>query len=110
MRKPWLLFVLMALMALSACAPQATAVPTAVKTATQPTAPAATQPNAAAPAGEPTQAQFQASGPATCTTKNSLLPAVDPTVVALFPPITEKDHVQGPATANVTIVEYSDYQ
>src|SRR5947208_13365300 len=28
----------------------------------------------------------------------------------LTPPVTERDHVQGPKTAKVTLVEYGDYQ
>jgi protein-disulfide isomerase len=28
----------------------------------------------------------------------------------LAPPVSEKDHVEGPATARVTLVEYGDYQ
>lgn len=28
----------------------------------------------------------------------------------LIPPVSERDHIQGPATAEVTVVEYGDYQ
>jgi len=28
----------------------------------------------------------------------------------LTPPVTDRDHIQGPKTAKVTLVEYGDYQ
>jgi protein-disulfide isomerase len=34
----------------------------------------------------------------------------NPTLEALLPPPTDKDWVQGPATAAVTLIEYSDFQ
>jgi len=39
-----------------------------------------------------------------------LLPPLDPTQQALFPPVTEGEWIKGPADAAVTIVEYSDFQ
>lgn len=39
-----------------------------------------------------------------------LLPPLDPTQQALFPPVTEGEWIKGPSNAAVTIVEYSDFQ
>ncbi len=104
MRKPWPLFVFMVLLALSACAPQAVVTPTATQAPTTVSA----APTAAA--GDPTQVQFQASGPATCTSRSGKAIEPNPTIAALFPPITEQDHILGPASAKMTIIEYSDFQ
>ena len=37
-------------------------------------------------------------------------PTPGPTQASLFPPVTKDDHVKGPETAKVTIIEYSDFQ
>lgn len=37
-------------------------------------------------------------------------PTPGPETPSLFPPITEADHVRGPADAPITILDYSDYQ
>jgi hypothetical protein len=34
----------------------------------------------------------------------------DPTAESIFPPVSETDWVKGPASAKVTIIEYSDFQ
>jgi hypothetical protein len=39
-----------------------------------------------------------------------VIPQPDPTLVALIPPVTEKDHILGAKEAKVTFIEYSDYQ
>jgi hypothetical protein len=44
-----------------------------------------------------------------CTVK-SLFPTPNPTMEALFPPVSEGDWVRGPETASVTLIEYSDFQ
>ena len=35
---------------------------------------------------------------------------IEPEVAHLSPPVTERDHVRGPDTASVTLVEYGDYE
>jgi hypothetical protein len=39
-----------------------------------------------------------------------VVPKVDPTIEALVPAVTDKDHIQGAKAAKVTFLEYSDYQ
>lgn len=38
-----------------------------------------------------------------------VVPAPNPTIVALLPPVTESDHILGNPQAKITIIEYSDY-
>jgi len=45
------------------------------------------------------------SGPATCTEAPLDFPA-EPRI----PPLTEEDHVHGPADAPITFIEYADFQ
>ncbi len=44
-----------------------------------------------------------------CTAK-SLFPTPNPTMEALFPPVSQEDWARGPETASVTLIEYSDFQ
>jgi hypothetical protein len=37
-------------------------------------------------------------------------PTQDPAAEPLYPPVTEADHIKGPANARVTLIEYSDFQ
>jgi hypothetical protein len=67
----------------------------------------ATQP--AAPVASPTAVEFPVISQTSCTVV-SMIPEPDPSIAALFPPITEDDWVKGPADAVVTILEYSDFQ
>ena len=45
------------------------------------------------------------SGPAVCVDE-----PLDFPVVSGIPPVTEEDHVHGPADAPITIIEYADFQ
>lgn len=49
------------------------------------------------------------NAPVGCTVV-SPRPTPGPTEQSLFPPISEKDWVEGPDSAYVTILEYSDFQ
>jgi hypothetical protein len=49
------------------------------------------------------------TGPAACQAFD-LIPTPDPTVTAMFPPITAEDWSQGLDTASITFLEYSDFQ
>ncbi|MEA4909504.1 MAG: peptidylprolyl isomerase [Anaerolineaceae bacterium] len=101
-----LALTLVSVLVLAACGqqtPAATATLTAEPTVTS--APAATL-----PAGEATGEPGAVSGqPATCSVV-SMLPTPGPTEVSLFPPPTEEDWSEGPADAEVTFMEYSDFQ
>ena len=45
------------------------------------------------------------SGPAVCVDE-----PLDFPVVSDIPPVTEEDHVHGPADAPITVIEYADFQ
>ncbi|MFQ6102241.1 MAG: hypothetical protein ACE5OS_13560 [Anaerolineae bacterium] len=45
------------------------------------------------------------SGPATC-----MLEPLDFPAEPRIPPVTEEDHVHGPADAPITFIEYADFQ
>ena len=45
------------------------------------------------------------SGPASCVAEPFDFP-----VESRIPPVTEEDHVHGPADASITIIEYADFQ
>ncbi|RPI33700.1 MAG: hypothetical protein EHM70_05185 [Chloroflexota bacterium] len=50
-----------------------------------------------------------ASGPASCTVV-SLLPTPGPTERSLFPPVSDDDWLHGSEDADITVIEYSDFQ
>lgn len=59
---------------------------------------------------EPSQpATTEVAAPPGCTVV-SPQPTAGPTEQSLFPPVSDSDWVQGPATAYVTITEYGDFQ
>ena len=43
-------------------------------------------------------------------TMESFDPTADPEEASIFPPVSESDWVHGPDSAEVTIIEYSDFQ
>ncbi|MDY7077261.1 MAG: hypothetical protein SXV54_10090 [Chloroflexota bacterium] len=61
---------------------------------------AATETATVAPSVSPTP-----SGPATCVAA-----PLDFPVESRIPPVTEEDHVHGPADAPITFMEYADFQ
>jgi hypothetical protein len=97
MRKNILTLLLLASVALTACAKTT---PTSIPTFPAP-----------APTTElevPQSSQLEA--PNSGCTVVARRPTPGPTQESLFPPVTEDDHVKGPADAKVTIIEYSDFQ
>ena len=58
-----------------------------------------------APTPEVPTAVVTPSGPATC-----VLEPLDFPVEPRIPPVTEEDHVHGPADAPITFFEYADFQ
>lgn len=115
MRKTLLIVFLLITVLLAACQSSA---PTEGITATEQVAntqppTAMTEPTeAATEQAAPTLEQVAAEGSLvrmTCTVE-SRDPTPGPTEASIFPPISESDWVQGPDTAKVTIIEYSDFQ
>lgn len=113
MQKRVLLITLLLLgLALAACggqksqtaATQAPAGATAVAQAPE-TTEAASAPTDAAQSSTP-----EGSSAVTGCTVESQQPTAGPTEQSLFPPVSEEDWTKGPATASITIIEYSDYQ
>jgi hypothetical protein len=70
---------------------------------------AGTQASPEQPSGTTTTSGSIAPQPAANCTVVSTVPTPGPTEQSLFPPVGEGDWVQGPATADVTIIEYSDF-
>jgi hypothetical protein len=94
MRKLALLLTVLVLGLVAGCAGEA---------ATPTPSPSPTTAPATATAAPPVSAT--PSGPAACAAE----PFDFPTVPGV-PPVTEEDHVHGPADAPVTIIEYADFQ
>lgn len=97
MRKtPFYVFFTAALVVISlaACAPAKS--PTVTATATATALPATSAPTQAGVAG--------------CTVESSLIPTADPTQLAQYPPPSKDDWSMGPEAADITFIEYGDYQ
>lgn len=82
--------------------PPSAVAPTDLPPATQPSAPTA------AATLQPTASSAE-NPPAGCTI-TSPRPTPGPTEQSLFPPVSDKDWMQGKSEAPVTIMEYSDFQ
>jgi hypothetical protein len=111
MKKIWLIFSIMLGAALAACGGAATLVPPA-PIAVADTATAVPIPNTATAVKEKTptiaQVSLPTSEPATCTV-SSTQPTRTPD--PYFPaPDPKTDWIEGPETAKVTFLEYSDFQ
>jgi hypothetical protein len=102
MRKYILIILILTAVGLAGCLPEVQATPTAIATATSDTRPAPT-----AVLSVPTQSSLLPDSGCTVITKK---PTPGPTTESIFPPVTDKDWVKGPASAKVTIIEYSDFQ
>ena len=115
MRKTFLILFLLIATLLTACQSSA---PTEQVTATEQVA--NTKPPTAM--AEPTEAATEQAAPTleevavegslvrmTCTVE-SRDPTPGPTEASIFPPVSESDWEQGPDSAKVTIIEYSDFQ
>jgi protein-disulfide isomerase len=99
MRKVFIILPIVITILLAGCLPQNQATPTATPTKARP-APTAVL---AVPSQAPQSPQ---SGCTVITQK----PTPGPTAVSVFPPVSASDWTKGPASAKVTIIEYSDFQ
>lgn len=97
MRKLTFSLVVLAALVLSACKP-------AEKTTTPEVERTTVVPDAAA-----TVAPIASKIPADCAV-SPVLPVPDASFVAALPPVNEQDWMLGPASAQVTLIEYTDYQ
>ena len=102
MKKLFLLFLILMAVALAGCLPQDQATPTQIPTDTAVVRPAPT-----VILTVPTESAFLPDSGCTVITKE---PTPGPMAESIFPAITEKDWAKGPASARVTIIEYSDFQ
>ncbi|HSB65258.1 MAG TPA: hypothetical protein VLD65_01695 [Anaerolineales bacterium] len=99
MRKVYLILPILAILILAGCLPQVQATPTATPTRSRP-APTVVL-------TVPSEASLSPDSGCTVITQK---PTPGPTAESIFPSITAKDWVKGPASAKVTIIEYSDFQ
>jgi hypothetical protein len=100
MRKVYLSLLVLTTLLLVGCLPQVQATPTVTSTAKA-------RPSPTVVLAVPTQAAlFPASGCTVITQK----PTPGPTAESVFPSVNDADWVKGPASARVTIIEYSDFQ
>ena len=100
MRKFTFMFLMLASVVFAGCLPQVQV--TSTLTATTNARPAPT-----VILTVPTQAALSPDYGCTVITQK---PTPGPTPVSIYPPITDSDWVKGPASAKVTIIEYSDFQ
>ena len=113
MRRSVFLVILVFSLILGACAPAATAVPTAAPTATLsiPTATIDLTPSAtAAPSATPEPTiEIIKSDPATCQVA-PVIPQPDPGAQTYLPAVTSDEWKTGAENPVVTIIEYGDFQ
>jgi len=100
MRRYILIILMLTALGLAGCLPQVQASPT-------PTATTATRPAPTVMLTVPTQAALSPVSSCTVITQK---PTPGPTAESIFPSISSTDWVKGPASAKVTIIEYSDFQ
>jgi uncharacterized protein YceK len=110
MRKFYLSLLVLTTLLLAGCLPQVQATSTSTpnsRPVLTATSTVQSQPAPTAVQAVPTQAAlFPVSGCTVITRK----PTPGPTAESVFPLVNDTDWVKGPATARVTIIEYSDFQ
>ena len=100
MRKFILIVLILASLALTGCLPEVQATPTTTATSVPRPAPTVVL-------SVPTESNLL---PDSGCTVISTKPTPGPTAESVFPPVSDTDWVKGPASAKVTIIEYSDFQ
>jgi hypothetical protein len=104
MKKSFLLFLMLLAVGMAGCLPQGTATPTPTSTST-PTTVARPAPTVILTV--PAESALLPDSGCTVITQK---PTPGPTAESIFPPVSDTEHVKGPADAKVTIIEYSDFQ
>lgn len=99
MRKVYLILPILVTLLLAGCLPQAMATPTVTPTRARP-APTVVL-------TVPAQSSISPDSGCTVITQK---PTPGPTAESIFPAVGDSDWVKGPASAKVTIIEYSDFQ
>jgi hypothetical protein len=99
MRKVYLVLPILVTLLLAGCLPQVQTIPTATPTRIRP-APTVV-------ITVPSEASISPESGCTVITQK---PTPGPTAESIFPPVSDMDWVEGPASAKVTIIEYSDFQ
>ncbi len=100
MRKVYLILAILGTWVLAGCLPTVQATPTSTATSKPQVAPTVIL----------TVPAQSAIAPSSGCTVVSQKPTPGPTEVSKFPPVSETDWVKGPASAQITIIEYSDFQ
>ena len=102
MKKLFLLLLILLAVSLAGCKPQegTASIPTLTPTTEARPAPTVVL-------TVPTQASLLPDSGCTVITQK---PTPGPTAESIFPPVSDADHVKGPASAKVTMIEYSDFQ
>jgi hypothetical protein len=100
MRRYILLFLMLTAVGLAGCLPEVQATITLTKTSVAHPAPTVIL-------TVPAQSALSPASGCTVITKK---PTPGPTAESIFPPVSATDWVKGPASAKVTIIEYSDFQ
>lgn len=106
MRKHWIFFILLASLLLASCNMIST--PEPISTAEPTAAPTSTVEGGTTTEVAPTK-ELVKSPPATCR-PSAVIPEMNPTVVAILEPLTEKEWARGAENPKMTIIEYSDFQ
>ncbi len=100
MRKVTLILLVLGTLVLAGCLPQVQATPTATPTTKA-------RPTPTVVLTVPSQPVLS---PDSGCTVISQKPTPGPTAESIFPPVSDTEWVKGPASAKVTIIEYSDFQ
>ena len=99
MRKVYTILPILIILALVGCLPQTQTAPNATATKALPTPTIVLK--------VPTQAALSLDTGCTAVTQ---IPTPGPTAESVYPPVSDTEWIKGPASAKVTIIEYSDFQ
>jgi hypothetical protein len=110
MKKIFMLFLILLAMGLTGCKPKELTASNLTSTATTEARPTLTKEVGPAPTAILTVPTQSAILPDSGCTVITMKPTPGPTAESIYPPVSDTDHVKGPASAKVTMIEYSDFQ